>query len=306
MPAKPKVLFLVGPTAIGKTATAIRLAKALNTEIISADSRQFFKEMTIGTAKPTPEEQAQAKHHFIDFLSIDEPYSAGAYERDVLHFLDGYFKTHRQVVITGGSGLYLNAVANGFDDLPSAPAIREVLNQKLHDHGIEVLQDELRQLDPAYYEQIDLHNPQRLIRALEVCLSSGKPYSAYRQDAQKSRQFDAVWLGIKADRKVLYDRINRRVDAMVQAGLIEEAEQLLPYRQHNALNTVGYKELFAYFDGEYSRDEAIEKIKQHTRNFAKRQMTWFNKQSTIRWYNFDEIEALISYATEQCDLSLGL
>lgn len=306
MPAKPKALFLVGPTAIGKTATAIRLAKALNTEIISADSRQFFKEMTIGTAKPTPEEQAQAKHHFIDFLSIDEPYSAGAYERDVLHFLDGYFKTHRQVVITGGSGLYLNAVANGFDDLPSDPAIREVLNQKLHDHGIEVLQDELRQLDPVYYEQIDLHNPQRLIRALEVCLSSGKPYSAYRQDAQKSRQFDAVWLGIKADRKVLYDRINRRVDAMVQAGLIEEVEQLLPYRHHNALNTVGYKELFAYFDGEYSRDEAIEKIKQHTRNFAKRQMTWFNKQSTIRWYNFDEIEALISYAAEQCDLSLGL
>lgn len=306
MPEKPKSIFLVGPTAIGKTSAAIRLAKALQTEIVSADSRQFFREMTIGTAKPTPEEQSQVKHHFFDFLSIETSYSAGAYERDALAFLDHFFTTHAQVIIAGGSGLYLNAIASGFDELPAQSDIRATLNQRLQTLGIEDLQAQLQQLDPVFYEQVDRHNPQRVIRALEVCLASGKPYSAYRQDAPKVRSFEAIWIGLQADRNVLYDRINQRVDAMIEAGLIEEARALLPYRHLNALNTVGYKELFAYFDGDYSREEAIEKIKQHTRNFAKRQMTWFKKQPHIHWFNYDQITQMIAYATEQCGTPRGL
>lgn len=300
MSAKPKSVFLVGPTAIGKTATAIRLAKALKTEIVSADSRQFYREMSIGTAKPTSEEQAAVKHHFIDFLSIGKDYSAGQFERDALAFLNRFFTTHQHIVITGGSGLYLNAVANGFDELPSDTSIRKSLNIKLKQEGIEVLQAQLKELDSEHFQRIDLQNPQRLIRALEVCLCSGRPYSAYRQDAAKPRNFDPIWMGMEADRSVLYDRINRRVDLMIEGGLIEEARELLPFRHLNALNTVGYKELFAYFDGEYSRNEAVEKIKQHTRNFAKRQITWFKKNPQIKWFNFDQTQEMIDYATEQC------
>lgn len=306
MPTKPTAIFLVGPTAIGKTATAIRLAKALNTEIISADSRQFYKEMSIGTAKPTAEEQSQVKHHFIDSIGIESIYSAGAYERDVLEFLNGFFKTRPQIVITGGSGLYLDAIAKGLDDLPSDPEIRNLLNRQFQSEGIEGFQEELRRLDPEFFEQIDRYNPQRVIRALEVCRCSGKPYSAFRQDGHKSRQFTPLWLGITADRHVLYERINQRVDVMVEQGLIEEVERLLPYRQLNALNTVGYKELFAYFDGELTRDEAISKIKQHTRNFAKRQMTWFKKHTDIRWFDYNQTQDLIAYASEQCSASRGL
>lgn len=299
MSKTPTVVALVGATAIGKTAAAIRLAQALNTVVVSADSRQFYREMSIGTAKPTHEEQAAAKHHFVDFLSIHQDYSAGQFERDVLAFFDGWFANNPSIVLAGGSGLYLNAVVHGFDDLPANPAIREALNKQLHNEGLPVLQAQLSASDPEHYSRIDIQNPQRVIRALEVCLTTGKPYSQQRKQSAPERTFNTLWVGISAPREIIYDRINRRVDCMVENGLIEEARSLYAHRSLNALNTVGYKELFAHFDGDLSQAQAIAQIQQNTRNFAKRQVTWFKRQNNIEWFDFREIDALIAYAVEQ-------
>jgi len=299
MAKKPAVVFLVGPTAIGKTAAAIQLAKALKTEIVSADSRQFYREMPIGTAHPSAVERAEIPHHFVDFLPVTAEFSAGSYERAVLNFLSDYFEKNTSIVVTGGSGLYVNALANGFDALPHDPAVRQKLNETLEEKGLAYLQSRLLALDPEHYEAMDIHNPQRLIRALEVCMVSGLKYSALRQDAPSDRPFDAIWVGLTASRDVMYDRINTRVDAMIDAGLEAEVRSLLPHRGLNALNTVGYKEWFDHFDGKLTRDEAIDKIKQHTRNFAKRQMTWFGRNEAITWFDREQVKEMIAHTIEQ-------
>ncbi|NOW97000.1 tRNA (adenosine(37)-N6)-dimethylallyltransferase MiaA [Mucilaginibacter sp. SG564] len=287
MPHHPtKTLIVVaGPTAVGKTAAAIELARHYNTVVVSADSRQFFREMSIGTAKPNEQELTAVKHYFIDSHSITEPFSVGDFEKQGLALLDELFKTHDRVILAGGSGLYIKAICEGFDDLPTAdPVIRERLNQELEEQGITHLQQKLLAADPDYYNEVDLSNPQRIIRALEVFESSGKPFSSYRQAIVNKRPFDIIKLALNLPREILYDRINQRVDLMIQQGLLAEAEALLPSRRFNALNTVGYTELFDYFDGKTSLEKAVEMIKQNTRRFAKRQLTWFRKDSSIHWF----------------------
>lgn len=293
------LIAIVGPTAIGKTSLSIALAKHFNTEIISADSRQFFKEMTIGTAKPLPAEMDGVKHHFVDYISIKEKYTAGQFEKDVLSTLDELHKTHDVVILVGGSGLYVNAVIDGIDEIPSDTKIREELNKKLAKEGILPLQEMLKKLDISHYEKMDIQNPQRLIRALEVCLVTGKPYSDLRKNQSKKRNFNTIKIGLTADREVIYDRINQRVDIMLNEGLIDEVKELIPYKELNALQTVGYKELFDYFDGTKTKEEAIEKIKQNTRNFAKRQLTWFKRDTNTIWFDIDKKEEIIPFLTKK-------
>jgi tRNA dimethylallyltransferase len=282
------LIVIAGPTAVGKTAVAIELAKQLKAEIISADSRQFFKEMSIGTAKPTAEELSQAKHHFINSHSITESFSVGDFEKQVLALLEIIFQKHDTAILVGGSGLYIKAVCEGFDELPVAsPQVRESLNQEFKDKGITYLQEKLKSADPVYYQQVDLNNPQRIIRALEVTESTGKPFSSYRKAGTNKRRFQIIKIGLNLPREVLYQRINQRVDDMVEQGLIEEAKSLLSYRDLNALNTVGYAELFDYFDCKIDLKTAVELVKQNTRRFAKRQLTWFRKDDEIKWMSAD-------------------
>jgi tRNA dimethylallyltransferase len=288
-----KLIVIAGPTAVGKTATAIKLAQQLNTEIISADSRQFYREMSIGTAKPDAEELAQAKHHFIDSYSVTENFTVGDFEKQALQLLEELFKTHNQVIMVGGSGLFIQAVTQGFDDLPTAdPEVREQLNRKLAEKGIEHLQQKLKEADPDYYNQVDLNNPQRLIRALEVFEATGKPFSSYRKAATNTRPFESIKIVLNLPREELYDRVNRRVDIMVEQGLVEEVRSLLLYRHLNALNTVGYSELFDYFDGKTDLQTAINLIKQNTRRFAKRQLTWFRKDKDMQWLMADDLHLI--------------
>ena len=284
--SQKKLIVIAGPTAVGKTATAIRLAQQLKTEIISADSRQFYNEMSIGTAKPDAEELSQAKHHFIDSHSITDNFTVGDFEKEALLLLDELFKTHDQLIMVGGSGLFIQAVTQGFDNLPAAnPEIREKLNQEFAEKGIEHLQQKLKEADPDYYNKVDLNNPQRLIRALEVFQATGKSFSSYRKATVNTRPFESIKIVLDLPREELYDRINRRVDIMIEQGLVEEVHSLLPYRQLNALNTVGYSELFDYFDGKTDLPAAIDLIKQNTRRFAKRQLTWFRKDKEMKWLN---------------------
>ncbi|GAA4334864.1 tRNA (adenosine(37)-N6)-dimethylallyltransferase MiaA [Mucilaginibacter gynuensis] len=278
------LVVVAGPTAIGKTAAAIQLAGHYNTAILSADSRQFYKEMSIGTAKPTTDELAAAKHYFVDSISINDTYSVGDFEKQALELLDELFKTHDVVILAGGSGLFVKAVCEGFDELPAVPPIiRENLNRELEEKGIEHLQHKLKQADEEYYAEVDINNPQRLIRALEVYEYTGMPFSSYRKGSKNSRPFAIKKIGLNMPREQLYNRINQRVDAMVQQGLIDEAKGLYEYRHLNALNTVGYSELFDYFDGKSTLEHAIALIKQNTRRFAKRQLTWFRRDSDIKW-----------------------
>jgi len=283
------LIVIVGPTAIGKTALAVQIAQKFQTEIISSDSRQFYIETEIGTAKPSAVELAAAKHHFINSHHITENFTVGDFETQSLAKLNEIFEKNDFAVLVGGSGLYINAVCNGFDDLPRASAeLRAQLNQDFLDEGIEPLQRRLQELDPLYFKEVDLHNPQRIIRALEVCISTGIPFSTYRTRSQKIRPFSCVKIGLNTSRDQLYDQINKRVDQMIAMGLEDEAKNLMPYRHLNALNTVGYSELFDYFDGKITRNEAIEKIKQNTRRFAKRQLTWFRKDLEINWFEPSE------------------
>jgi tRNA dimethylallyltransferase len=278
-----QLIVVLGPTAVGKTAYAIELAKSLQTEIISADSRQIFKELNIGAARPSNKELAQVPHHFIASASIHEEYSAGRFEREALNKLEELFARHDTVVCCGGSMLYIDALLNGFDDLPSDKVIRNEWTLKFETEGIELLQQELQRLDPDYYTQVDIRNPHRLIRALEVCTVAGEPYSSLRKSKSANRNFEVEKIGIDMPREMLYARINGRVLRMMESGLEEEARGLYSFRQLQALNTVGYKELFEYFDGNYSLEEAVEKIQQHTRNFAKRQITWWRRDTQIKW-----------------------
>lgn len=285
--------MVVGPTAVGKTALAIRLAQYFKTEVLSADSRQFYREMTIGTAKPNAAEQQQAVHHFIDSHSIAEEYSAGDFERDALKLLADLFIHHDDVVLVGGSGLFVRALCEGLDNLPKAPIeVREKLNTLLQEKGLEALQQKLQDVDPAYYATADIQNPQRVVRALEVFEATGKPFSSFRQQEFLERPFEICTIGLNMERSELYDRINRRVDHMMDSGLLEEVKSLLPYRHKPALLTVGYAEIFDYLDGKCTLEEAVDRIKQNSRRYAKRQITWFKKHGNTCWfspYAWDEI-----------------
>lgn len=294
----PKTLIsIVGPTAIGKTALSIQLANYFNTDIISADSRQFFKEMTIGTAAPTPEELASAKHHFIHHKSIEDVYNVGAFEKDALQLLNVLFKKREVVIMVGGSGLYVDAVVNGLDDFPEVDSnIRETLNKQLDSDGLESLQKQLKILDIQSYNSIAIDNPHRVIRALEICIGTNQPYSSFLNKEKSERPFNTISIGLTAERTIIYDRINQRVDQMIANGLLDEVKHLQSQQHLNALNTVGYSELFKYLNGEWALEFAISEIKKNSRRFAKRQLTWFKKDPNITWFEFsDTVEYIIQH-----------
>lgn len=287
------LITIIGPTAIGKTALSIQLANHYQCEIVSCDSRQFFKEMSIGTAVPNPTELAAATHHFIQNKSIFENYTVGDYEKEAITTIEKLFQTNDYVVLVGGSGLYVNAVLKGFDEFPEIdPAIRTEVNAKYEQLGIGYLQEQLQKLDPTYYQNITidnpqtLQNPQRMMRFVEVCIGSGKPYSSFLNQKKNNRSFTPILIGLEADRAVMYNRINQRVDIMINEGLLAEAKKLYPHKELNALQTVGYRELFSNFDGEIKLDFAIEEIKKNTRRFAKRQLTWFKRDTNTKWFDF--------------------
>lgn len=298
---KKQLISIVGPTAIGKTSLSIDLARYFTTEIISADSRQFYKEMNIGTAAPSAEELAAAPHHYIQHISVESNYSVGDFERDALRQLEKIFLAHDKAIMVGGSGMYVKAVTEGLDDFPAVdPAIREELNLELSEKGILPLQLRLKDLDPDYYSRVDIHNPHRLIRALEICLGTGKSFTSFQNQKIPERPFENILIGLTADRDIIYERINRRVDLMLEAGLLEEAKSLYDQKELNALNTVGYKELFKYFDGEWPLDFAVSEIKKNTRRFAKRQLTWFRKNPEIMWFEYTTPpEEIISFIEER-------
>lgn len=297
------LLTIIGPTAIGKTALSIKLANHFNCEIISSDSRQFFKEMKIGTAVPSDEELASATHHFIQNKSIFENYTVGDFEKEAISKLDELFKTNDYAILVGGSGLYVDAILKGFDTFPEIDkTIREDVNQNYESFGIEYLQQQLEKLDPDYFEKISnenpqtLQNPQRMMRFVEVCLGTGKPYSSFLNQKKNIRNFTPIIIGLEADRQEMYDRINLRVDLMMQAGLLAEAKNLYQNKELNALQTVGYRELFSYFDGDFTLDFAVGEIKKNTRRFAKRQMTWFKRTENAKWFDYKtELQKIINF-----------
>jgi len=281
------LICIVGPTAIGKTSLAIEIARFFSAEIISADSRQFYKEMEIGTAVPTKKELTEITHHFIQNRSVFEEYSVGDFERDVITLLNTLFKNHHIVVMVGGSGLYVDAVVKGLDKFPEVPInIIEELKAEFETHGIEPLQKELLDKDPNYYKKVDIQNHHRIIRALGVCRTQELPYSSFLNTHKEPRNFKTITIGLTTDRDIIYNRINQRVDIMMNEGLENEARNLHSYKDLNALQTVGYRELFNYFDGEYSKEFAVEEIKKNTRRFAKRQGTWFRKNKDIIWFDY--------------------
>ena len=291
----PYLINIVGPTAIGKTALAIAVAEHFNTEIISADSRQFYKEISIGTAKPTEEELNQVPHHFIGNLSIHDEYNAGMFEKDAIRLLEQLFQKHNAVVMVGGSGMFTKAVIEGFDELPEKDQqLRNELQAELDEKGIESLQERLKVLDSKYYAQVDINNPHRLMRAIEVC-TLGEQYSELRTAGKKERPFKVITIGLNMDRELLYNRINARVDLMMNSGLLKEVESVYKYKHLNSLKTVGYKELFEFMEGNCNLDEATEKIKQNTRRFAKRQLTWFRRDADTKWFEPTETKEIINY-----------
>ncbi|WP_163394659.1 tRNA (adenosine(37)-N6)-dimethylallyltransferase MiaA [Flavobacterium limi] len=287
------LITIVGPTAIGKTALSIALAQHFKCEIISCDSRQFFKEMTIGTAVPSQKELAAATHHFIQNKSIFENYTVGDYEKEALAKIEELFQNNDFVILIGGSGLYVDAVLKGFDEFPEIdPKVRIEVNSNYEKLGIEYLQEQLQTLDPEYFQKITLENPQtlqnpqRMMRFTEVCIGTGKPYSSFLNQKKNNRNFTPILIGLEADREVIYNRINQRVDIMINEGLLEEAKALYPNKALNALQTVGYRELFSYFDGEFTVPFAIEEIKKNTRRFSKRQLTWFKRNENTKWFDY--------------------
>lgn len=305
------LITIVGPTAIGKTSLSIVLADYFKCEIISCDSRQFFKEMTVGTAVPSESELATAKHHFIQNKSIFDNYTVGDFEKEAMAKLDELYLTNDYVILVGGSGLYVDAILKGFDEFPEIDAsLRLTINSNYEKLGIGYLQQKLEALDPDYYERLTkenpqtLQNPQRMMRFVEVCMGSGKPYSSFLNQKQNSRNFTPILIGLEADRKIIYNRINQRVDIMMNEGLLAEAKSLFPNKELNALQTVGYRELFSYFDREISLEFAIEEIKKNTRRFSKRQLTWFKRNENTKWFDFEtpyeEIVDYIKVINENC------
>ena len=301
------LITIVGPTAIGKTALSIDLAKHYNCQIISCDSRQFFKEMTIGTAVPNPGELASATHHFIQNKSIFDNYTVGDFEKEALLKIEELFQNNDYVVLVGGSGLYVDAILKGFDEFPTIDSsIRENVNLSYENQGIEYLQKQLETLDPIYFQKITsenpqtLQNPQRMMRFVEVCLGTEKPYSSFLNQKKNNRNFMPIIIGLEADRNVIYERINQRVDIMLNQGLLAEAQALYEHKELNALQTVGYRELFSYFDGEFTLPFAIEEIKKNTRRFSKRQLTWFKRKENTKWFDYlTERKEIIEYIDNQ-------
>lgn len=295
------LISIVGPTGIGKTSLSLKLASYFEADIISADSRQFYKEIPIGTAAPTATELNVAKHHFIHHKSIKDSYSVGTFEKDANAQIEQSHLLNQVVIMVGGSGLYVDAVIKGFDDFPDVnPEIRTELNQELDTHGIEALQKELKELDPESYDSIALKNPHRLIRALEICRGTKQPYSSFLNKKKPKKSFKTISIGIKTERSLIYERINNRVDQMIESGLLEEVKAVFEHRTLNALNTVGYKELFHYFDGEWTLDFAISEIKKNSRRFAKRQLTWFQKNKKTKWFDYDtNPEIIINYLNQE-------
>ncbi|QHL86787.1 tRNA (adenosine(37)-N6)-dimethylallyltransferase MiaA [Nibribacter ruber] len=295
------LVVVVGPTAVGKTDLCVQLAQQFHTHVLSMDSRQFFKELSIGTAKPTAQEQQGVPHHFIDSHSIAEEYNAGAFEQDALTLLDSLFQEHQVVIATGGSGLYVRALCEGLDEMPDVtPGVRETLITRLEQEGLASLSQQLQELDPVYAQQVDLHNPQRVMRALEVCLSSGQPYSSFRtQSSQKARPFTTIKIGLTRDREQLYQRIDQRMDLMLEQGLLDEVKSVLPYQHHQALQTVGYTELFDYLAGTYDYEEAVRLLKRNSRRYAKRQLTWFRRDPEITWFHPEQRQEILAFLQER-------
>nr|WP_315174546.1 tRNA (adenosine(37)-N6)-dimethylallyltransferase MiaA [uncultured Flavobacterium sp.] len=301
------LITIIGPTAIGKTSLSIALAQQFKCDIISCDSRQFFKEMTIGTAVPSPEELASATHHFIQNKSIFEDYTVGDFEKEALAKLNELYQTNDYAILVGGSGLYVDAILKGFDEFPDIDSsVRLDVNANYEKSGISYLQNQLQTLDPTYFEKINaenpqtLQNPQRMMRFVEVCIGTGKPYSSFLNQKKNNRNFTPILIGLEAERSVIYDRINQRVDIMINEGLLAEAEKLYPNKTLNALQTVGYRELFSYFDGDFSLPFAIEEIKKNTRRFSKRQLTWFKRTENTKWFDYlEDRNKIIKYITEK-------
>lgn len=290
------LIIIAGPTAVGKTDLCVRLAKHFDTEVVSADSRQFYQELAIGTAKPTPEEMQGVKHHFIDSHSIADYYSVGDYERDCLAVLDDIFTRKDVAILTGGSGMFIKIVTDGLDEMPEADLeLRESLMKRLETEGLESLSAQLRELDSIYFEEVDQQNPQRIVRALEVCLATGQPFSAFRKKQKKERTFECIKIALERPREELYARIDQRMDLMLAQGLEEEARNALPYREHYALKTVGYKEIYEHWDGQYDRDEMVRLLKRNTRRYAKRQLTWFRNQDDFQWFDPKQENEIVKY-----------
>lgn len=294
------LVVLLGPTGVGKTEVALQIAEHLQSPIINADSRQLFAEIPIGTAAPTKEQQERVKHYFVGTLHLTDYYSAAKYEEDVLQLLNQHFKHQQVALLSGGSMMYIDAVCNGIDDIPTVDeATRRLMKRKLETEGLDALVAELKVLDPEHYKIVDLHNPRRVIHALEICFMTGNTYTSYRKNTKKIRPFNIVKIGLNRPREEMYERINNRVLEMMNQGLIEEAKAVYPQKGLNALNTVGYKELFAYFDGDISLDDAILKIQSNTRQYMRKQVTWFKRDNDIKWFSPTNIEEIINYIDDQ-------
>lgn len=291
-----KLIVITGPTAVGKTDLCLNIAESLRTPIINADSRQIFSELRIGTAAPTEEQLSRIRHYFVGTLSITDYYSASMYEQDVMTLLGKLFNESDYALLTGGSMMYIDAVCNGIDDIPTVDdQTRRTLKQRLAEEGLESLVEELRQRDPEHYETVDRKNPRRVVHALEICIMTGKTYTSFRKAEKKHRPFEIIKIGLNRDREELYGRINRRVDEMMALGLLDDARGLARYREANALNTVGYKEIFAYIDGRWPLEEAVERIKGNTRRYARKQLTWFKRDETMRWFHPKEEKEIMTY-----------
>lgn len=294
-----RLIVITGPTAVGKTDLCLDIAQKLDIPIINADSRQLFKELRIGTAAPTTEQLARVRHFFVGTLHLTDYYSASMYEQDVMSLLDGLFQKSDYALLSGGSMMYIDAVCNGIDDIPTVSNdIRLTLKQRLTKEGLTALVEELRKLDPEHYAIVDRQNPRRVVHALEICHMTGRTYTSFRKAEKKQRPFTIIKIGLNRDREELYQRINLRVDAMMKEGLLKEVEELREYRELNALNTVGYKELFDYFDGRWPLSEAVERIKGNTRRYARKQLTWFKRDQKMRWFHPNEKQNIMTYITQ--------
>ena len=290
------LIIIAGPTAVGKTDLCVKIAKLLDTEVVSADSRQFYRELAIGTAKPTIEEMAGVKHHFINSHSIQDYYSVGDFERDCLVVLEEIFQRKNVAILTGGSGMFIKMITDGIDEMPEADLdLRQNLAQRLDNEGLEVLADELKNLDPIYYQQVDIQNTQRVLRALEVCISSGQPFSSFRKNQKVERPFRMIKIALERPREELYARIDKRMDMMLANGLEGEAKSVIDFREHYALKTVGYREIYEHLDGEYDREEMIRLLKRNSRRYAKRQITWFKNQDEFHWFDAKNEEEIMRF-----------
>jgi tRNA dimethylallyltransferase len=294
------LIVITGPTAVGKTDLCLDIAKYFGIPIINADSRQIYREIKIGTAAPTEEQLRQVRHYFVGTQALTDYYSASIYEQEVMNLLDTLFQTSDYALLSGGSMMYIDAVCNGIDDIPTVDdETRNLLKKRLAEEGLESLCEQLRILDPEHYEIVDKKNPRRVVHALEICLMTGRTYTSFRTNEHKERPFNIIKIGLTRDREIIYERINRRVDIMMEQGFLDEARRVYPLRHLNALNTVGYKELFAYLDGTWSLDEAIERIKGNTRRYARKQLTWYKKDPLVTWFSPDDKKLILNHIIKQ-------